>query len=186
VKHVVIHTDGGCLGNPGPGGWAAVLECGAHRKEISGGEPATTNNRMELTAALKALELLREPCAVELFTDSTYVRSGITQWLPKWKARGWKTLQKQPVKNEDLWRALDNAARGHEVEWKWLRGHSGHTENERCDELAGEAMAAIQRSHTPAQLQALLRAFTAAQQGAPEGGSSLLPMEDSPPGSDAA
>ncbi len=168
MRNVRIHTDGGCRGNPGPGAWAAVLECGAHRKEISGGTPATTNNRMELTAAIRALELLREPCSVEIFTDSKYVRSGITEWLRGWKARGWVTQQKLPVKNEDLWRALDAAASKHEVSWQWLRGHAGHTENERCDFLAGIAMDDIQARHSPGQLHALLKEFQRSQTHNPD------------------
>ena len=163
MKSVRIHTDGGCLGNPGPGGWAAVLEYGPHRRELSGGEPATTNNRMELTAALQALLSLREPCAVELFTDSTYVRNGITQWIRGWRARGWVTSQKQPVKNEDLWRALDAATAPHQITWQWLRGHSGHPENERCDALAGAAISEIVARHSAAQLQALLEEFQKTQ-----------------------
>jgi ribonuclease HI len=163
VKSIRIHTDGGCLGNPGPGGWAAVLQYGEHRRELSGGEPATTNNRMELTAAIQALSSLREPCAVELFTDSTYVRNGITQWIRGWRARGWVTQQKEPVKNEDLWRALDAAAALHKVSWQWLRGHAGHPENERCDVLAGAAIQEILARHSPAQLQACLKDFQTAQ-----------------------
>ena len=157
MKSIRIHTDGGCLGNPGPGGWAAVLQYGQHRRELSGGEPATTNNRMELTAAIQALSSLREPCAVELFTDSTYVRNGITQWIRGWRARGWVTQQKEPVKNEDLWRALDSAAALHQISWQWLRGHSGHPENERCDALAGAAIQEILARHSPAHLQACLK-----------------------------
>ncbi len=163
MKNIRIHTDGGCLGNPGPGGWAAVLQYGEHRRELSGGEPATTNNRMELTAAIQALSSLREPCAVELFTDSTYVRNGITQWIRGWRARGWVTQQKEPVKNEDLWRALDSAAALHKVSWQWLRGHAGHPENERCDVLAGAAIQEILARHSAAQLQACLKDFQTAQ-----------------------
>lgn len=163
MKKVTIHTDGGCDGNPGPGGWAAVLEHGGRRKEISGGEPATTNNRMELLAAIRALEALKEPCEVELFTDSNYVRSGITQWIAGWKRKGWRTLKKEPVKNEDLWRALDAAASRHRIEWRWLRGHAGHAENERCDQRAGEEMAKIKQHCSAAQLRDLLDAFRASQ-----------------------
>lgn len=145
MKKVIIHTDGGCQGNPGPGGWGAVIEFGKLRKELSGGDPATTNNRMELTAAIRALEALREPCEVDLFTDSTYVRDGITKWITGWKARGWVTLAKQPVKNEDLWRALEAEALRHTIYWKWVRGHTGNDGNERCDGLATAAMAKLRR-----------------------------------------
>ncbi len=164
MKKVTIHSDGGCEGNPGPGGWAAVLECGGRVKEISGSEPATTNNRMELLAAIRALEALTEPCEVEFFTDSTYVRDGITKWLRSWKARGWMTSAKKPVKNEDLWRALDTAASRHRIEWKWLRGHVGHAGNERCDVLAGAAIAAVKKQFRPEQLRALLAEFAAARE----------------------
>ena len=163
MKSVRIHTDGGCLGNPGPGGWAAVLQYGPHRREISGGETATTNNRMELTAAIQALCSLREPCSVEFFTDSTYVRNGITQWIRGWRARGWVTQQKQPVKNEDLWRALDTAAAPHQISWQWLRGHSGHPENERCDILASSAIEEILARHSRAHLHACLEDFQKSQ-----------------------
>ena len=136
LKKITIHTDGGCEGNPGPGGWAAVLEYGGRTKEVSGGEAATTNNRMELRASIAALEALTEPCEVDLFTDSTYLRDGITKWIKAWKARGWMTTTKQPVKNEDLWRRLDTLAAGHRIEWHWVKGHAGHAENERADALA--------------------------------------------------
>ena len=159
MKEVTIHTDGGCEGNPGPGGWAAVLEHGVHKKELAGGEPATTNNRMELQAAISALRALTEPCQVTLFTDSVYVRDGITKWIRGWKARGWRTLDKKPVKNEDLWRALDAEVARHQVHWKWLKGHAGHPLNERCDILAGAEMAKIRQRHTPAQLSVLLANF---------------------------
>jgi ribonuclease HI len=145
VQKVTIHTDGGCLGNPGPGGWAAVLRWGEAVKEISGSAEATTNNRMELQAAIESLRLLKRPCEIELFTDSTYVRQGITEWVAKWKQRGWKTVGKQPVKNEDLWRALDEAVRPHRLQWRWLKGHAGHRDNERCDQLAGEAIAKLRK-----------------------------------------
>jgi ribonuclease HI len=137
---VVIFTDGSCRGNPGPGGWAAVLSFNGAEKEISGGEPATTNNRMEMTAAIEALNALTRPCTVELHTDSQYVRNGITQWLQMWKARGWRTMTKGAVKNEDLWRRLDEARTRHQVDWRWVKGHSGHEMNERVDALAREAM----------------------------------------------
>lgn len=133
---VVIYTDGACSGNPGPGGWGAVMFWGDKVKEIYGGEPVTTNNRMELMAAIQALETLRRPCKVELHTDSQYVKNGITQWMPAWKARGWKTAAKDPVKNEDLWKRLDAARLRHEVDWRWIKGHAGHEHNERADALA--------------------------------------------------
>ena len=133
---VVIYTDGACKGNPGPGGWGALLIAGEHRKELFGGEANTTNNRMELTAAIEALAALKRRCRVRLYTDSQYVRLGITEWLPQWKARGWKTADRKPVKNDDLWRALEAQIERHEVHWHWVRGHSGHPENERADELA--------------------------------------------------
>jgi ribonuclease HI len=137
---VVIFTDGACSGNPGPGGWGAVLMHGGREKEICGGEADTTNNRMELMAAIQALETLKKPCRVELHTDSQYVRNGITQWLHSWKARGWKTADRKPVKNEDLWRRLDEARLRHEVDWRWVKGHSGHELNERADGLARKGL----------------------------------------------
>lgn len=143
---VTIYTDGACSGNPGPGGWGALLIFGATEKELSGGETLTTNNRMELTAAIMALEALTRPCAVDLHTDSQYVRNGITQWLSGWKARGWRTAARDPVKNEDLWRRLDAAAARHRVNWHWVRGHSGHPENERVDALARAAMPRTRRA----------------------------------------
>ena len=133
---VVIHTDGACSGNPGPGGWGAVLIHGTTEKELTGGELATTNNRMELMAAIQALEALKRPCKVELHTDSQYLRNGIREWIHAWKARGWKTADKKPVKNEDLWRRLDEARQRHDVAWHWVKGHAGHALNERADELA--------------------------------------------------
>lgn len=140
MKLVEIYTDGACRGNPGPGGWGALLRYDGHEKLLSGGEPHTTNNRMELMAAIKALEVLKRSCRVVLTTDSQYVKNGITQWLAQWKRRGWKTAAKEPVKNVDLWQRLDAATAAHEVEWRWVRGHSGHTENERADSLAREAI----------------------------------------------
>ena len=137
---MVIYTDGACRGNPGPGGWGAILTFGDHRRELCGGELATTNNRMELMAAIQALETLKRPCAVELHTDSLYVRNGISQWMPGWKARGWKTAARAPVKNEDLWRRLDEARARHVVDWRWVKGHNGHPLNERADELARQGM----------------------------------------------
>ena len=137
---VIIYTDGACRGNPGPGGWGALLMSGENRKEICGGELATTNNRMELMAAIQALEALNKPCKVELHTDSQYVRTGITEWLRGWKARGWKTADKKPVKNDDLWKRLDEARARHEVDWRWVKGHNGHELNERADALARKGM----------------------------------------------
>lgn len=133
---ITIYTDGACRGNPGPGGWGALLIAGDHRKEVCGGESDTTNNRMELTAAIEALKLLKRPSTVSLYTDSVYVRSGILEWMAGWKRRGWKTAAKKPVKNRDLWQALDEAAARHEIEWHWVRGHAGDPGNERADELA--------------------------------------------------
>ena len=137
---VVIFTDGACSGNPGPGGWGAVLRFGGREKEICGGEADTTNNRMELMAAIQALEALNKPCKLELHTDSQYVRNGITHWLPSWKARGWKTADKKPVKNEDLWKRLDQARLRHDVDWRWVKGHAGHELNERADGLARKGL----------------------------------------------
>ena len=138
---VVIYTDGACRGNPGPGGWGAILiAANGTEKTFCGGDLATTNNRMELMAAIQALEALKKPCKVELHTDSTYVMKGITEWVHGWKARGWKTAAKDPVKNEDLWRRLDEARRRHDVDWRWVKGHAGHELNERADELANLGM----------------------------------------------
>ena len=138
---VVIHTDGACSGNPGPGGWGAILESGPHRKEVKGGEAMTTNNRMELTAAIEALEALKGPSDVELYTDSNYLRGGITSWIKDWKRNGWRTADKKPVKNVELWQRLEQAEDSHTVAWHWVKGHDGHEENERADELAREGMA---------------------------------------------
>ena len=138
--HVTIHTDGACSGNPGPGGWGAILEWNGRRKEIKGGDPHTTNNRMELTAAIMALEALKRPCTVSLHTDSQYLRQGITAWILSWKRNGWRTADKKPVKNVDLWQRLDVALAHHKVRWHWVRGHSGHDLNERADELARQAI----------------------------------------------
>jgi ribonuclease HI len=145
-RRVSIWTDGACSGNPGPGGWGAVLRYGAHEKELKGGEALTTNNRMELTAAIAALESLKRPCAVSLHTDSQYLRGGVTGWIDGWKRNGWRTADKKPVKNEDLWRRLDAAAERHEVDWLWVRGHAGDEHNERADELAREGMNAHRAS----------------------------------------
>lgn len=136
MKQVDIFTDGACKGNPGPGGWAAILRMGEHEKELTGGEAATTNNRMEMTAILRGLSALNEPCAVTVHTDSRYVIDGMTQWIYGWQKRGWLNAAKKPVANEDLWRELIAAARPHKVSWEWVKGHSGHPENERCDALA--------------------------------------------------
>jgi ribonuclease HI len=137
---VTVYTDGACSGNPGPGGWGAVLISGPHRKEICGGEPGTTNNRMELAAAIAALDALKRPSRVDLHSDSEYLRNGISVWIEGWKRNGWRTSAKQPVKNVELWQRLDAARQRHEVHWHWVRGHAGHTENERADELAREGM----------------------------------------------
>jgi ribonuclease HI len=166
MKQVTIHTDGACEGNPGPGGWAAMLRHGEHVKELAGGEPATTNNRMELQAAISALQALKEPCTVELFTDSEYLRDGITSWIKGWKVRSWLTKEKKPVKNDDLWRALDALTTRHRVEWRWLKGHAGHRDNERCDVLARAAVQNIRTRHPPAHLKVLLTEFKAQQSGA--------------------
>lgn len=136
MKKVEIYTDGACRGNPGPGGWGALLRFADKEKKLHGGAASTTNNRMELTAAIEALAALREPCDVVLTTDSQYVRQGITQWLEGWKAKGWRTASKQPVKNVDLWQALDEQARRHQIKWLWVKGHSGHRENDIADGLA--------------------------------------------------
>jgi ribonuclease HI len=137
MSHVIIHTDGACKGNPGPGGWGAVLQTGAgHEKELWGGEPLTTNNRMELTAAIMALEALNRPCRVDLHTDSRYVMDGIIKWMPGWKSRGWLTADRKPVKNDDLWKRLDAARARHQVKWHWVKGHAGHELNERADALS--------------------------------------------------
>ena len=141
MKRVVIHTDGGCKGNPGPGGYGAVMVCGKHRKELAAGYRLTTNNRMELRAAIAALQLLSEPCEVELHSDSRYLIDAISKnWIGGWKKRGWQTAAKQPVKNQDLWLLLTEAMAGHKIDWRWVKGHAGHTENERCDELANIAI----------------------------------------------
>ncbi|MBL9011264.1 MAG: ribonuclease HI [Alphaproteobacteria bacterium] len=140
AKRVAIYTDGACSGNPGPGGWGAILVYGGVEKELSGGAAQTTNNRMELMAAIAALESLKRPCAADLYTDSRYVMDGITQWIHGWKQRGWKTASREPVKNEDLWRRLDEARERHTVRWHWVRGHNGHDMNERADALARAAI----------------------------------------------
>jgi len=140
---VEIYTDGACKGNPGPGGWGALLRSGGREKELFGGEPATTNNRMELTAVIRALEALKRPARIAVFTDSEYVRKGITEWLAAWKRRGWKTAERKPVKNEALWRRLDELAGRHEIRWHWVKGHSGDPGNERADALANRGVASL-------------------------------------------
>ena len=140
MSGIEIFTDGACSGNPGPGGWGALLRQGDRTREMSGGESQTTNNRMELMAVIEALNALKKPSAVTLHTDSRYVMDGATRWLKSWQARGWKTADRQPVKNEDLWRALDDAMARHKIDWRWVRGHSGHVENERADQLARAAI----------------------------------------------
>ena len=141
ARRVTIYTDGACSGNPGPGGWGAVMLYQGHRKELNGGDPETTNNRMELLAAIRGLEALTRRATVDLFTDSRYLKDGVTQWLPAWKARGWRTAAKKPVKNQDLWQALDALIAQHDVSWHWVKAHAGHPENERADELARSAIA---------------------------------------------
>lgn len=140
---IEIYTDGACRGNPGPGGWAALLQKGEHEREISGAEALTTNNRMELTAVIRALETLKQPVAARLYTDSQYVRRGITEWLVAWKARGWRTADRKPVKNQDLWEQLEAASARHRIEWRWVPGHAGVPGNERVDRLANEAIDAL-------------------------------------------
>ncbi len=140
-ERITIFTDGACSGNPGPGGWGAILVLGDKRKELSGGEKETTNNRMELMAAIQSLQALKRACAVDLYTDSAYVKNGITGWIFGWKRNGWKTADKKPVKNADLWQMLDDLTRQHDIAWHWVKGHAGHPENERADELAREGMA---------------------------------------------
>lgn len=140
AKRVIAYTDGACSGNPGPGGWGAVLVWNGRERELSGGEAETTNNRMELMAAIRALETLKRPCPVKIVTDSEYVMKGITEWMDAWKARGWRTAGRKPVKNRELWERLDRQIQRHDVDWQWVRGHSGHEGNERADELAREAI----------------------------------------------
>lgn len=141
MSRVSIWTDGACSGNPGPGGWGAVLRYGETERELSGGEAETTNNRMELRAAIEALGALKRPCEIDLYTDSQYVRGGVTGWMENWNRNGWKTADRKPVKNEDLWKALDEARKRHAIVWHWVKGHAGHPENERADELARQGMA---------------------------------------------
>ena len=143
MKDVVIYTDGACKGNPGPGGWGAWLKSGEHEKELWGGEPQTTNNRMELTAVIRALQALKRHSEVTVYTDSQYVQKGISEWIHSWKRRGWMTADKKPVKNDDLWRELDELARHHKVHWQWVKGHAGHEGNERADALANRGIAEL-------------------------------------------
>ena len=159
MKKVIIHTDGACEGNPGPGGWAAILRHGALAKELSGAEPATTNNRMELTAAIAALRALKEPCEAELFTDSEYLRDGITTWVASWKARNWRTADRKPVKNDDLWRQLDELCARHQIQWHWLKGHAGHPDNEHCDKIARAEISKLRKQCTAEQLACLFDEF---------------------------
>jgi ribonuclease HI len=142
---VEIFTDGACKGNPGPGGWGAIVRAGAREKELSGGEPLTTNNRMEMLAAIRALQALKRPCAIILYTDSIYLRDGITKWIHGWRRNGWKTADRKPVKNAELWQELLDAAAPHKIDWQWVKGHAGHPENERADQLACAAAAEFQR-----------------------------------------
>ena len=145
LSHVIIHTDGACKGNPGPGGWGAIIQFGDKTKEMSGGEPLTTNNRMELTAAIMALEALTRPCRIDLHTDSKYVMDGLTRWIHGWRKNGWRTADKKPVKNAELWQALFAETQKHEIEWVWVKGHAGHPDNERVDKLASDAALAASR-----------------------------------------
>ena len=159
LKRVTIHTDGGCQGNPGPGAWAAVLQYGRQELEIGGAVAATTNNRMELQAAIQALSVLNQACEIVFFTDSQYLRQGILSWIHGWKRNGWKTSTKEPVKNVDLWQRLDGLVSRHQIEWRWLKGHAGHPLNERCDVRANAEMAALRKTMSPAQLAAALSEF---------------------------
>jgi len=160
MKKVIIHTDGACHGNPGPGAWAATLEYGKHKRELSDSVPVTTNNRMELQGAIEALGALKESCEVEFYTDSKYVQNGVLSWMENWKRNGWMTKARKPVKNEDLWRQLDAAVSRHQISWHWLKGHAGHAGNERCDELATEAVERLKEKYSPAQLEEQLQEFT--------------------------
>jgi ribonuclease HI len=159
MKPVVIYTDGGCEGNPGPGGWGAVVRCGEVVREISGGDIATTNNRMEMMAAIESLATLTERSDVCVFTDSQYLKNGITLWISGWKRKGWLTAAKEPVKNVDLWKRLDALVTGHRVTWKWVKGHAGHADNERCDGLANREIARLKQQHSHAERQAALTTF---------------------------
>ena len=143
-KTVTLYTDGACKGNPGKGGWGVLMRYGSHEKELFGGEAHTTNNRMELTAIIQGLAALKRPCAVVIYTDSQYVKNGMEKWIHGWKKNGWKTASKQPVKNEDLWQQLDRLAAQHQIQWQWVRGHAGHTENDRADALANQGVASVE------------------------------------------
>ncbi|MCC5842297.1 MAG: ribonuclease HI [Opitutales bacterium] len=167
-KTVTIYTDGGCHGNPGPGGWGAILIYRHHRRELSGFALATTNNRMELLAAIEALRVLRETCHVILHTDSQYLKQGVTQWLAGWKRNGWRTRTREPVKNEDLWRHLDEVVTRHTVEWQWVKGHAGDEHNESCDALAQNAIAHLKKTATQAELRAALLVFQSERVEAPD------------------
>lgn len=158
MKQIEMFTDGACSGNPGPGGWGAILRFGDKVKELSGGEADTTNNRMELMAAIEGLNALKEPCVIDLYTDSNYVRDGISGWIHGWKRNGWKTASKQPVKNVELWQALDEATQRHKITWHWVKGHAGHPENERADELARMGMAPFKTGRSGAPASDPLRA----------------------------
>jgi len=168
MQDVVIHSDGGCRGNPGPGGWGVVLACGEHRREFSGGALATTNNRMELQAAIEALRALRRPSRVDFFTDSQYVKNGITMWIQGWKRKNWTGTGRKPVKNRDLWQALDAETDRHEVTWQWVKGHSGQAGNEQCDVLANAAMDRIVAEHSPTERAEALKRFQAETESAPK------------------
>ncbi|MDA7916158.1 ribonuclease HI [Verrucomicrobia bacterium] len=159
MKEITIYTDGACSGNPGPGGWGTVLIYGEHRRELSGGCPATTNNRMELQAAIEGLKALNETCKVKLYTDSTYVKDGITKWVKGWRVRGWITAAKKPVKNVDLWKQLDAETKRHTVKWHWVKGHVGVPENERCDELGRGEVDKVRQKFTKNQLKEMKKAF---------------------------
>ncbi len=159
MQTVVIHSDGACHGNPGPGGWAAILSCGPHTRELTGAVCATTNNRMELQAAIEAFTALKKPCVVEFHTDSNYLNNGVTTWLAGWKRNGWRTKAKTPVKNADLWCQLDSVVTPHRVTWHWVKGHAGHQGNERCDRLATESIEALERQYSREQLKASLQDF---------------------------
>ena len=163
MKKVTIYSDGGCHGNPGPGAWAAVLQYGKHVREITGGTAATTNNRMELMAAIESLNMLKEACDIDFHTDSEYVRNGITQWLAGWKRNGWRTAAKKPVKNADLWQQLEAANSRHKVRWHWVKGHAGNDLNERCDELVQQAIATVKENHGQQGLADALAEFKAAE-----------------------
>jgi ribonuclease HI len=159
MKEVTIHCDGACQGNPGPGGWAAVLQYGETRRQVCGAVLATTNNRMELQAAIEGLRALKEPCEVQVFTDSEYLRNGITSWIRGWKYKGWKTKDRKPVKNVELWQELDSLASNHKVTWHWLKGHAGHVENELCDVLAVQQVTLLRMRHKPEELRHALKEF---------------------------